>query len=100
MTKNNDPLMHPKAFGWLTLATAIILSIPLTAMQFSDEVNWDLADFLIIGLLIMGLGSAFIIIARRLKTLRSRVITACLCGLMLLWLWAELAVGVFTNWGS
>ena len=36
--------------------TGVILLIPLLAMQFTDEVDWQIGDFLIGGLLIFGFG--------------------------------------------
>ena len=38
------------------LATALILLLPLVAMQITDEVNWDLADFVFAGALLGGSG--------------------------------------------
>jgi hypothetical protein len=40
----------------VALATALILLLPLVAMQFTDEVDWGLADFAFAGALLGGTG--------------------------------------------
>jgi hypothetical protein len=40
----------------VVLATAFILLLPLVAMQLTDEVQWDLADFVVAGALLGGTG--------------------------------------------
>jgi hypothetical protein len=40
----------------VALATAFILLLPLVAMQFTDDVNWSLADFVFAGALLGGTG--------------------------------------------
>jgi hypothetical protein len=40
----------------VALATAFILLVPLVAMQFTDEVDWGLADFVVAGALLGGTG--------------------------------------------
>jgi len=97
-TKNTDIIMRNKVFLWLALATGLILLIPLIAMQFSSEVNWTLSDFIVMGALLFGMGSLFVLTARKIR--KHRAILAIVFLAALLWLWAELAVGLFTNWGS
>ena len=46
------------------LATALLLLIPLVAMQFTQEVVWTLSDFVFVGVLLFGVGLAFVLIAR------------------------------------
>ena len=36
----------------VALGVALILSLPLVAMQFTDEVVWSLADFVLAGALL------------------------------------------------
>ena len=38
---------------------ALILLLPLLAMQFTTEVAWDFADFMIFGALLAGAGGAY-----------------------------------------
>lgn len=97
-TENNDIIMHNKVIVWIALATGIILLIPLTAMQFTSEVVWTLADFVIAGGLLFGTGLAFVLTARR--TRKYRAIIAIVLAAAFLYIWAELAVGIFTNLGS
>jgi hypothetical protein len=40
----------------VALATALILLLPLVAMQITDEVHWGLADFVLAGVLLGGSG--------------------------------------------
>ena len=45
-------------------AAALILLLPLVAMQFTDQVVWDVADFAIFGALLVGVGVAYELAAR------------------------------------
>ena len=99
-TNTSDIFMQTKVFGYLALATVLILSIPLIAKQFTSEVNWDMTDFIVMGTLIFGTGSLFIVASRLLKTTKMRITAGIMLGLIFLYIWAELAVGIFTNWGS
>lgn len=90
--------MQNKVFIWLALATGLILLVPLIAMQFTDEVAWTFSDFAVMGALIFGTGSVFVLLARR--TRKHRIAIGLVLLAAFLWLWAELAVGIFTNWGS
>ena len=82
----------------ILLVVLLILSVILIAMQFTDQVNWDLFDFIIMGILLFGTGLLLDLIIR--KAGHYRVIGVVVVILLFLYLWAELAVGIFTNWGS
>ena len=78
------------------LATAIaILLIPLIAMNFTNDVNWKIFDFLVAGVLLVGTGLALELILRKIKTLRYRVLFGIALFVVLFLIWAELAVGIF-----
>ena len=93
---------HGNGKGWLrvVLGTAAILLVPLVAMRFTGEVNWTASDFLAAAVLLLGAGSVLELLLRRLSNRRQRLLTAGLLGLAFLYVWAELAVGVFFGFGS
>ena len=93
-TKNNDLIMQNKVFHWIALATGLILLIPLLAQW-----PWTLSDFVVAGTLLFGFSSAFVLAARKAQKKHRLVIGAAFL-VLFLWLWVELAVGLFTNWGS
>ncbi|MEL7185359.1 MAG: hypothetical protein AAFN50_02845 [Pseudomonadota bacterium] len=95
----SKPAELSRAFARVAVCTVLLLLIPLIAMQFTSEVNWSRADFAIMGVLLFGFGSAFVLIARKVQRKR-RLVVGVVLAVLFLWLWAELAVGVFTNWGS
>lgn len=73
----------------------IVLLIPIVAMQFTDQVDWNLSDFIIMGVLLLGTGLLCELVMRKEKSIRYRII---ICGAILFAffiIWAELAVGVF-----
>jgi len=63
-------------------------------------VNWDVADFLIIGALLFGAGLSYELITRKVRSRNRRLMIGGGLLLAVLYLWAELAVGIFTHWGS
>lgn len=97
--KSKDAVMRNSIFIWIALATGLILQIPLITMQFTDEVNWDRIDFIIMGFLLFTIGSLFVLVARRFPR-RRRFVIGTMFVAALLYVWAELAVGIITDLGS
>lgn len=92
--------MHASSLGKSTLkvlsATALVLTVPFIAMQFTREVSWTVGDFVAAGVLLFGAGMAYVLVARRVAGARQRVAVGSVIMLALLVLWAELAVGIFS----
>lgn len=87
--------MKNKRLIVILLSVLILLLIPFVAMQFTNEVNWNIADFIIMGVLLLVTGLLCELVLRRVKSLTNRII---ICGIVLFTLflvWAELAVGIF-----
>jgi glucan phosphoethanolaminetransferase (alkaline phosphatase superfamily) len=97
--KRNSIIMQNRVFLWLALATGLILLIPLVSMQFTNEVNWTLSDFIIASILLYGTSSLFVCVARIVDK-KYRIAIGIIFLVGLIYLWAELAVGIFTTWGS
>lgn len=108
LTKNKDFIKDNKIFIWLSLLTGAILSLPYLAMKFdwikpnpnnpNDRgVDWSLGDFLIMGILIFGMGTIFILIARKVKK-KNRIIVAFVVFGIFVFIWAHLAVGIVDSW--
>lgn len=85
---------NKRLFIIITIAIAILI-IPLTAMNFTNEVNWKIFDFIVAGILLVGTGLTLEFILRKIKTLRFRILFAIALFLALFLIWAELAVGIF-----
>jgi hypothetical protein len=77
------------------LTVAILLSIPLIAMQFTNEVDWSLSDFIIMGVLLFTTGLGCELVLRRVKNLGRRFLICAAILLAFFLIWAELAVGIF-----
>ena len=87
--------MQNKRLIGIMLTVVLLLLIPLIAMQFTDEVDWKLNDFVIMGVLLLGTGLMCELVMRKVKKIEHRIviIIAILAALFLIWV--ELAVGVF-----
>jgi hypothetical protein len=94
--KNQETLNSGKLRMIIILSvTAFLLAIPLVAMQFTNEVDWTLSDFVTAGVLLLSTGLAIELVIRNLKAGALRTIVLVVILLVLFLIWAELAVGIF-----
>lgn len=84
-----------KRLSVIMATVAVLLTIPLVAMQFSEEVIWTFSDFLIAGILLAGTGLLIEFIIRKVCNRERRIVLGICVLLSLLLIWAELAVGIF-----
>ncbi len=88
--------MNPKIRLQIILSVATLLLLtPFIAMQFSEEVNWTLSDFVIAGILLFGTGFLLELTIRKVKKLKYRIMLCAGILLVLFLIWGELAVGIF-----
>jgi hypothetical protein len=76
---------HWRIAAW-TVA-AFILLLPLVAMQFTDEVDWDVTDFAVFGALVVGVGVTFELAVRKTgnTAYKTGVGIALLAAFLLVW---------------
>jgi hypothetical protein len=68
--------------------------LPLLAMQFSDGMDWDLADFALFGAMLIGACGAYELAARVAGSLAYRSAAGLALAAAFLLLWINLAVGL------
>lgn len=79
---------------------ALLLLLPLVAMQFTAEVNWDGFDFAVMGALLLAVCSACELALRRSGDWFYRAGFAGAVGTGFLLIWANLAVGYIGDEGN
>lgn len=88
-------LSQNKRLIGIVLTVALLLSVPLIAMQFTSEVNWSPSDFIVAAVLLLGTGLMCEFVIRKVNRMNYRI---AICGailVMLVLIWIELAVGIF-----
>jgi hypothetical protein len=84
----------------VVLVAAFILMLPLVAMQVTDEVRWDLADFAVAGTLLVGTGLLYELAARKAGNVVYRAAVGVALAAALLLIWLNLAVGLIGTEGD
>lgn len=79
----------------MAVVTALLLLVPLVAMQFTPEVAWGPVDFLAAAALLLGAGTAIVLANARLERPVHRRVAVGAIVLATALVWAELAVGLF-----
>lgn len=80
----------------IILSTVVfVLLIPFVTMQFTNEVDWKLMDFTIMGILLFGTGLSCELVMRKVEKIEYRIVICVLILSALFLIWAELAVGIF-----
>ena len=79
---------------------ALILLLPLVAMQFTDEVNWSVADFAFAGAIMLGAGVAYELALRRTADSAYRAAAAVALAAVFILLWLSAGVGIIGKDGD
>lgn len=77
------------------LSPLFLLLIPLFGTIFSNQVNWSLFDFVIMGFLLGLLGLSIHFILERVRNKTVRIAPIIFVIIIFLMIWTELAVGIF-----
>ncbi len=88
-------MMKNKRLIGIVVTVAFLLLIPLIAMQFTNEVKWNLLDFVVAGILLLGTGLMLEVVLRKVKETKHRIAISVVILAGFLLIWAELAVGIF-----
>ena len=73
---------------------AFVLLLPLVAMQFTKEVNWDLADFVVFGAMLIGACGTYELAARMTINTAYRAAVGVAVAAAFILVWINLAVGI------
>jgi hypothetical protein len=73
---------------------ALLLLLPLFAMQVTDEVNWGAADFALFGVMLVGAGGTFEVAARMTGNTAYRAAVGVALAAAFILVWMNLAVGI------
>ncbi|HEX4854918.1 hypothetical protein [Arenimonas sp.] len=76
---------------------AVLLLLPLLAMQFTDEVDWNAGDFIVMGVMLLVACTAYEVAARIARTNAYMVAAGVAVAAGFLTTWANLAVGIIGN---
>lgn len=87
--------MEDKRLMVIMFTVACLLLIPLVAMQFTEEVKWDVTDFIVAGGLLFGTGLLCEFVMRKVNKTKHRIIFCGIILAVLFLIWVELAVGIF-----
>ena len=83
-----------KRFAVIIIVSFSILLIPYIGNKVSSDWNWNAADFLVFGVMLLGTGFAIELAGRKIRESRYRNAIVIALVLAFLLLWAELGVGL------
>jgi CubicO group peptidase (beta-lactamase class C family) len=89
-----------RALARVMLVTASVLLVPVVAMQFSDEWQWDLPDFVFLGALLVGAGFTYELIVWKRETVAYRAAVGVAVVAALLLVVVNGAVGIIGDPGG
>ena len=73
----------------------MILIIPLVGTILSDQIDWGILDFLVMGIILLIVGIALSAVSQKIKNSKKRLFYNFIIILVFFLIWAELAVGIF-----
>jgi hypothetical protein len=97
MTGNTEFGGRQKGFFWRLapwVVSGLLLLLPLIAMQFTSEVNWDETDFIVFGAMLFGACGLYELAATMTPNIAYRAAVGVAVVAAFLLIWMNLAVGI------
>jgi hypothetical protein len=97
MTENTEDGGGRRVYRWRIAAwaaAALVLLLPLIAMQVTEQVVWDVADFAIFGALLVSVGVTYELAARQTGNTAYRSAVGVALAAAFILVWVNIAVGV------
>ena len=69
----------------------------MATMLISDEINWSIFDFLVMGVLLFSFGISINLVLKNTKNSKIRITFFTILILIFSLIWIELAVGIFES---
>ena len=101
--ENTQTLAHRGGHRWRLAAwgtASLLVLLPLVAMQFTNEVNWTLSDFVFAGLLFGTVGGLYELTVRMSRNIAYRAGVGFALSAAFLIVWANGAVGMIGDESS
>lgn len=89
-----------KHLAFVAIGTAVLLLVPLIAMQFTSEVVWTLSDFIFAGVLLFGTGAVFVVVLHNMENNSYRIGAGIALISTLFLVWVNGAVGIVGHEGE
>lgn len=99
ISKIKAQIGHSNLWRRIVGITALVLLVPLLGKLLTDEVNWSVMDFVVMGLILVVVQVLYALAASVWPAHRRwplKLFFSC----VFLYVWAELAVGILTDLGS
>ncbi|RAR74285.1 hypothetical protein [Flavobacterium aciduliphilum] len=87
--------MDKKKIVIISLSVFVLLLVPLLAMWFTDELDWDGFDFLVAGIVLFLIGIGIDFLLSKVKSMKKKLLLGIILFLVVFLIWVELAIGVF-----
>ncbi len=82
---------------WFDFSYLLLLLLPMLGMFISNEINWSVFDFIIMGILILSMSFGIKQVLRTTRNIKNRSLIIGLILIIFIIVWIELAVGIFES---
>ena len=87
--------MKNKRLFIILISLLLLLFTAAIAMQFTDEVNWTIFDFVVMGIILLSTGLLCEVVMKKATKTKYRIVFCVTIIMVFLLFWAELEVGIF-----
>ena len=90
-------MIDMRIFRRLAIGSIVLLAIPLLGTLMTDQFDWNIMDFVIMGSMLFGFNVTVSLVYKNIDDRTIRLIAVAVAIVVLILFWMELAVGIFNS---